>query len=41
MIYHGIFLHQSTNICLKIKYSKLWYLIDMYKKLVIAIKILD
>jgi hypothetical protein len=35
-----IFLHQSINICLEIKYFKSWYLVDMCKKLVIAMKIL-
>jgi hypothetical protein len=35
-----MFLHQSTNIYLEIKYFKLWYLLDMGKKLVIAVKTL-
>jgi hypothetical protein len=38
MIYYCIF---YINTCLKIKYFKLWYLVDMYKKLVSAIKTLD
>jgi hypothetical protein len=35
-----VFLHQSTNTCLTTKYFKAWYLVGMYKKLVIAIKFL-
>jgi hypothetical protein len=40
MVYQGIFYINSTNTYLKIKYSKSWYLIGIYKKLVIGIKTL-
>jgi hypothetical protein len=36
MVYHNIFYINSTNTYLKIKYFKLLYLVDIYKKLLIA-----
>jgi hypothetical protein len=41
MVYQGIFYINLINTCLKIKYSKLWYLVDICNKVVIAIKTLD
>jgi hypothetical protein len=35
-----VFLYQSINTCLEINYFKSWYLVDIYKKLVIAMKTL-
>jgi hypothetical protein len=40
MIYHGIFYINPTKTCLETKYSKPWYLVDIYKKLVIDMKTL-
>jgi hypothetical protein len=38
-IYHDIFYINRINTCLKIKYSKIWYLVDICKKLIITIKV--
>jgi hypothetical protein len=40
MVYQGIFYINPTNTCLETKYSKPWYLVDICKKLVIAMKTL-
>jgi hypothetical protein len=40
MVYHGIFYINLPTHAWRLKYFKPWYLVDMYKKLVITIKTL-